>query len=160
MDCARSWSDRTVVQINHACNIYIQLQHFSTESFTYTQLSHFFTFIRDQITALVQPFSMEKFNQLGRRNRIIQCHGINEVEEVSWIEQVVEQWANVFVKHRMQDLEKYDFFYFTTMKRVWVFFSVEARQHRFCTLRSWWLCWKTVWESWLIRYKWFLYETP
>lgn len=53
---------------------------------------------------LIQPFSTEKFNQLGRLNRIIQCHGANEGEQVARIEQVVDQLAKVFVKHQMHDL--------------------------------------------------------
>ena len=53
---------------------------------------------------LVQPFSTDKFNRLGRLNRIIQCYGINEDEQVARIEQVIDHLTNVFVKHGMHDL--------------------------------------------------------
>lgn len=53
---------------------------------------------------LIEPFSTDKFNRLGRLNRIIQCHSINEGEQVARIEQVIDHMANVFIKHDMHDL--------------------------------------------------------
>lgn len=53
---------------------------------------------------LVQPFSTDKFNRLGRLNRIIQCHGVNEGEQVARIEQVIDHLANVFIKYEIHDL--------------------------------------------------------
>ena len=56
------------------------------------------------MTATVQAFSTDKFNQLGRLNRIIQCHGVNEIEQVARIQQVIDRVANIFVKYQIHDL--------------------------------------------------------
>lgn len=44
------------------------------------------------------------FNQLGRLNRIIQCHGVNEIEQVARIQQVIDRVATIFIKHQIHDL--------------------------------------------------------
>ncbi|CAF2946686.1 unnamed protein product [Rotaria sp. Silwood2] len=53
-------------------------------------------------TGLFKSYSTTTFNQLGRVNRIIECHG--EGEQSKRIESIIDNLAHVFIKHKMHDL--------------------------------------------------------